>query len=499
MEFNSVDNLTLEECLEENFGKTIFDCSRCFTLKNRPPWQLYVHAIIIAIIIVLTIVGNGIILLLVLKYKKLRQRTTLVSLNIVFANSILVLSYHLPTLISTVSSSWSFGFRGCQAFGFLSTDFVITRWFTMAVLAFDRFCAVKFPFSYLRHNKKIITLLLSASWIIPIILSITTVAGYVGVAFRPNVPTCLLYAPAVGKGRLFISIVLSFSFIVGGILPIFMYIWMFHKARKLRKSMFNVGKINNSKESIINDHDMSMNSARERRAMFTFALIFISFCLTGLPGYLFQVVRSVSFASWCKIPHMIHFMVIQLYLSSTALDPFLVMRDRDIRKRLKHLFCCHNNCGKYYSYRSNIHPEMAHSRDFDAIRSVAAKALNLVSPMSLREACDTSQQSIQPLAHTHRPRSGSAPAIYFSGKVSRPPVLQKQLAMLKEKVREEEIREEGSGRHAFITKKSGIGDISGMQRNEIQVEVHGESKNEVIYSDLKRNRECIQVSIAFDE
>ncbi len=78
-------------------------------------------------------------------------------------------------------------------------------------------------------------------------------------------------------------------------------------------------------------------------------------------------------------------------------------------------------------------------------------------------------------------------------------MLQKQLAMLKEKVREEENRQEGSGRHAFITKKSGIGDISGMQRNEIQVEVHGEIKNEVIYSDLKRNRECIQVSIAFDE
>ncbi len=153
MEFNSV---------EENFGRTIFDCSRCFTLKSRPPWQLYVHAIIIAIILA-TIVGNGIILLLVLKYKKLRQRTTLVSLSIAFANSILVLSYHLPTLISTVYSGWLFRFRGCQVFGFLSTDFTITRWFTMGVVALDRFYAVRFPFSYIRHNKWIMTILLSAS------------------------------------------------------------------------------------------------------------------------------------------------------------------------------------------------------------------------------------------------------------------------------------------------------------------------------------------------
>ncbi len=89
--------------------------------------------------------------------------------------------------------------------------------------------------------------------------------------------------------------------------------------------------------------------------------------------------RSLSPSLWCKIPHIVHFIAVQLFLSSTALDPFLVMRDRNIRKRLKHLFCCHNNCSKYYSYRSNANPEMAHSRDFDAIRNVVAKALNLVT------------------------------------------------------------------------------------------------------------------------
>ncbi len=247
--------------------------------------------------------------------------------------------------------------------------------------------------------------------------------------------------------------------------------------------MFNVGKINNSKNSIISGHDMSLNYANERRAIITFALIFISSCLTTVPLILFQVMRSLSPSLWCKIPHLIHFMVIQLYLSSTALDPFLVMRDRDIRKRLKHLFCCHNNCGKYYSYWSNIHPEMAHSRDFDAIRSVAAKALNLVSPMSLRDTHNNLQQDTNNPHHCLG--SGSAPA-----GTSRPLAQWKLPATSEENNRGK--TEGGSNEYAHVIKKIGIEDNASREGN---IEDHNKFKYKIIYSDTKRNRECIEVSM----
>ena len=493
MESGWQDNQTLEDCLEENFGETIIDCSRCFNLQERPQWQLYIHALVMTAIILATVIGNGLVILLIIKYKVLRHRTALVSLSIILANTILVLSYHIPVLISTLSMGWLFAFVGCQVFGFLSTDFIITRWLIMGVLALDRFCAVRFPFSYQRHNKWVMTILLCASWIIPTLLCIVTVDGYSAVTFRPNVPTCLLYAPTVGRGKLYFSIVLTFSFLVGGILPTVMYVWLFHKARKLRKSMLNVGKINNSKESIISVQDMQSNSSNERRAAFTFALIFVAFCLTTLPIILFQMIRSLSLALWCEIPHMVHFTVVQLFLSSTALDPFLVMRDRDFRKRLKHLLCCHNNCGKYYTNRSNIHPEIPPNRDFDAVRSMATRALNLVSLPSLRDANNNSNPNS--LLPPPRPRSGSAPAVYF-GRMLRPSSALKLPDTIEEMDREEEEMPGGqeAGENTFST---GLGSEPAEQE-EVQVEVHEEFKHEIIYSN-RNNKECIQVSISFED
>ena len=491
------DNQTLDDCLEENFGKTTLDCSRCFRLQDRPLWQLYIHSFIIATIMLVTVIGNGLIVVLVVKYKQLRHRAVIFSLSVILANTVLVLTYHLPVVISTVSKGWLFAFKGCQVFGFLSTDFIITRWLTMGVLALDRYSIVRFPFSYKRYNKLVSVVLLSAAWVIPALLSIVTVDGYSAVVFRPNVPTCLLYAPSVGKGLLFFSLVLTFSFLAGGILPTIMYVWLFLKARRLRKSMLNVGKINNSKENIVSIQDMNSNSNSEKRAVLTFSLIFVAFCMTGLPICLFQVLRSLSLSMWCRIPHIVHFMVVQLFLSSTALDPFLVLRDRDFRKRLKHLLCCHNNCGKYYHERSNIHPEIPPERDLDAIRSMAVRALNLFSgPLQNERGSRNVPPNLDKLSHPYRPRTGSAPPACYGG-LQRPSHRPRLPITIDEGEGKEErkIRDQANG--SCVMKGTNSESDLGRREVEVEAEIHDHIKHEVVYSDSEN--ECIQVSIRFGD
>jgi len=240
---------------------------------------------------------------------------------------------------------------------------------------------------------------------------------------------------------------------------------------------------------------MSSNSSSEKRAVFTFSLIFVAFCLTGLPISLFQIVRSLNLSLWCKTPHMIHFVVVQLFLSSTGLDPFLVMRDRDLRKRLKHLLCCHNNCDKYYHERSNIHFEIPPSRDLDTIRNIAVRALNIFSGPLQNEGGSRNASKLDQLSHSHRHRTGSAPPACYGG-MQRHSLGPKFPVGIKEKVSEEE--EEGVG--SQISKNSTVKIIDsdlGRQEIEVEVEFHDEIKCEVVYSDS--NKESIQVSIKFGE
>ena len=407
---NVPENITttqsFQECLDDNFGKTIVDCSQCYNIRDTPKWLLSLHACVTGFIVIISLVGCFLVMLLILKFKKLRHRTAIISLSIIATDVVLIVSYHLPVFVSSLSEGWIFMFSGCQAFGFISSSLLFTRWFNMGVLALDRFCAVRFPFSYPKFNRCIMILLLTMSWIVPLLINMGVLTGYSSVSFRDNVPTCIVYAPQ-DRGIVFYSLIFAISFGIGGVLPTILYLWLFKRARRLSPAAVEMGRVNGIQNS--SNPQNGDNSRHETRAIVTFALIFVTFSLTGLPIFLFQLLRSLSIRTWCQIPQVVHFIAIEIFFSSTALDPFLVMRDRDYRKRLKHLLLCHNNCGRYYPHRASIHSRLPAERDFDALRTITVRALNLISlPNNRNEFFDSVSDNKRPF----RPRSGSAPPQY---------------------------------------------------------------------------------------
>lgn len=314
---------------------------------------------------------------------------------------------HLQVIISTLARKWLFDFAGCQLFEFLATQSILARWLNMGVLALDRFCAVKFPFSYVKQSKYILGALLSFSWVLSVLLSTVTIKGYASVAFRPNFPSCLLYAPTINKGQLYFSFVSLFTFFVGVILPTAIYIWLLHKARTMRNSILVAATTSNTLNKERN--------FREQKVFLTFGIIFVAFFLTSIPSLLFQVMRWYSASFWCDIPHTIQFRVTEVYLSASAIDPLILMSSREFRKRLMHLLCCHNNCGKYYANRRSIHSQIPPERNFDVVKTSATKALKL--------ATATSRDCIPAVLNTaripYRPRSGSMPLDCFTPNVAK--------------------------------------------------------------------------------
>ena len=390
-----VYNMTMEQCM---LTRTIVECNRCFEIEDIPSWLLYIHAVVLIAVVAVTMVGNGLVVTLLFKFKKLRHRTAMFSVSVISANTVLVFVYHVPVVVSAVSKKWQFGFVGCQVVGYLSFGFILTRWLTLAGLSIDRFCVVRFPFSYPRCNKHVLVMLFIISWVLPVLLTAATLIGGSNVKFRANLPSCLLYAPP--NQRVYFGVVFTTTFILGGVMPLLLYIWLLHKARKMRNSLYRIER----------PQDRSTSRGGNEKAVFvTFSLIFTAFCLTGLLMYFFRVIRSLSYSSWCNVPIIVHFAVVDLFLSSTAVDPLLIMRDRDFRKRLRHLLCCHNDCGRYYVNRSDICPELPPERDFDAIRTVMIKALNLAS--SVTSGCSSERPATRSY---RRPRSASAPAVYLS-------------------------------------------------------------------------------------
>ena len=362
-------------CIEENFGKTIIDCSNCSKLKDAPTWIPIVHSIANVIQVLASFICCALVLILVIKYKKLQRRAVIVSLSLISADVLLVCSYHLPAFMSSVVVAWPFDFIGCEIFGFLSTTFTLTRWYMMSVLSADRFFTVRYPFSYEKYSKVILTFLTLTAWIIPVLISMTCLNTMLSsVAFRDSVPTCLLYAPTIDRGLVFFSIMTSISFLVGCILPTALYVWLYHKARKLRPSATKLGKmaVQIAAGTVIQVRLGSLEKDKnERRALITFMLIFITFFLTSAPIFLLQILRSISIDVWCEIPIYVHFLFVQLFLSSTMLDPILIMRDRDFRKCLKLLFSCHSGLESEHDTAQFYASETYYSRRSDSIDMIS--------------------------------------------------------------------------------------------------------------------------------
>lgn len=296
------------------------------SLEGAASWTRAIHAAVIASLVVVSLLGNGLVLLLVARYKQLQRRSVMVILCVAVADLVMTFSFHLPALVSTVIGQWPFTSTGCMAFGFLGFEFILTRWMIMAVLSIDRFFTVRFPFSYEKHSKSVLAVLIVAAWVLPIASVVPSVHRVGDILFRENIPTCLVGCSKLDmQCKVYVMSVLSLAFTVGGVLPTLLYLWLYHRARRL------------SGPSMMN------RNIFETRVIVTFVIIFVSFLVTGFPAYSFFALRSVSEELFCKIPIFVHFVIADIFLSSTALDPIVIVRDKAFRKCIKDL-CCPNRC-----------------------------------------------------------------------------------------------------------------------------------------------------------
>ena len=327
----------------------------CYDLQKVPRGALAVHSLVIFAIIAATLAGNGLILLLVAKFKVLRTRSVVAKLSLTFADIFWCFSFHAPALASASAAEWVFGDTGCSIFSLFSVQFLLTRWLVLSIVCVDRFSTVRFPFSYPKYSKPVLVVLTVAAWILPFVLAcFPAVSSFSRAEFRPNIPTCLYRCEDGDRAcRFYYGIVVTSSFVIGAVIPTVLYVWLYRRARSLRPSAVVLGQMAlQPAAGLITSHTLISTTntdkwTRDIHGHITFFLILVTFVATSLPAYLSQIFRSANFDLWCRIPIYVHFVIQLIFLSSTALDPLFIMRDRDFRQCLRHMCCCWKSVNPY--------------------------------------------------------------------------------------------------------------------------------------------------------
>lgn len=326
------------DCL--NDSTTAVNCSN-FTLRGVDQdlaclsvAERTIHGVVMGLILLSNLVANITVLALVYRYKSLRQKSILVTLGLVLVDLLTGVLWVFQAEASIIAGEWPFGDRACRGFAYFYVATLYVRWCEILAFTNDRFCQIFFPFWYEKWANWLIVISTALAWLIPAIVSLPTIILDIA-AFYLTLTACSVNCGENVSCANSVIALFGFFIIIGSVIPTIMYILAYiygwrKKISMQRRLQMGSGEGIPRNESINN---FLQRFAKERRALTTCFLVFITNIFTNVLIYFTTSVRSRE-EIYQNIPIWVHFLATYIFLLGTVLDPIVVMRTKDFREKL---------------------------------------------------------------------------------------------------------------------------------------------------------------------
>ena len=277
--------------------------------------------------LLLVVIGsllNSLIVFLVCKFRQLKTLSFGIALQICVTDLCLSLTYGFPLILNEIAGHWILGVELCVFVGFMLVFFIFLRDFLLLVFSIDKFCSVFVPFCYPKFSYKIVVILCVVSLCMCFVFSIISIPGLVDCYGLFEAATACSFIPTCNN----ICEAFGYSFILigslGSIVPIFLYLGLFIKGRRLHHNHLKI--LPRNENSI---------SRKDWRASKTFALVFLAVFVVIKPPYVLYVtlLPTANVASYIVLKISFNIMFV-----CVITDPLLIMRNTDVKESLKEIF-----------------------------------------------------------------------------------------------------------------------------------------------------------------
>lgn len=322
------------ETTSQNFTPPQFLCGVPPRLPPTIPAVVdYLYAAIVLIIAVVGIVLNGLVLILVTRYKALRQRSFLLSLQIVVLHLILSSTVLIGSVVvNAIGREWLYGRAACQFMGSVHDSLVSVRFLLMLVLTLDRVFTVFNPFFYTKYAARVSFAMSAVVWIASIVRGIVPLSGILDCyTYIPTFSTCTAVTGCSKECSIYIFTTLTVTDFLGAIVPFFLYLVLFWKAKDIKRRLAIAGR-RSSQSSIIRNSRISVKQ-QDNRAAITFLILFIALLGLTVPAFSFYVSTLIITG-----PPPDGLLIVQklfgraVFFSLAVADPIVIMRNRDVRE-----------------------------------------------------------------------------------------------------------------------------------------------------------------------
>ncbi|NP_001298010.1 opsin 1, short wave sensitive [Melopsittacus undulatus] len=143
-----------------------------------PPWAFYLQTAFMGFVFMVGTPLNAIVLVVTIKYKKLRQPLNYILVNISFCGFLACIICIFTVFVSSSQGYFVFGKHVCAFEGFMgATAGLVTGW-SLAFLAFERYIVICKPLGNFRFTAKHALVVVVATWVIGIGVAIPPFFGW---------------------------------------------------------------------------------------------------------------------------------------------------------------------------------------------------------------------------------------------------------------------------------------------------------------------------------
>ncbi len=308
---------------------------------NIPNAVNIVQGLIAAIAFLIGLPMNIYLLIIIIKYPSLHERSFFLSLQIIIAE----IAYYvivIPTILaSSITGTWIFGEVVCNMTGMMHDAFALFRFSMMFVLTVDRFISIFGPFFYCRHGGKIAALLSMIMWLLTLVRIVTPLYGVLDCYnYIPTFKTCTVFSGCSDSCEIFAGVSIAFIVFTGVILPSSLYAIIFIKVRKLFSASYNLNissRMSEDKSESVTATEISRNQ-RKKKIITTMFFLLLSLIGGTTPAFVLYIISL-----FYRQPNFVIF-VVNMLVGRTffnlipVFDVIAFSRNGDIREISLELF-----------------------------------------------------------------------------------------------------------------------------------------------------------------
>uniref|UniRef100_A0A8C2TLN8 Substance-P receptor n=1 Tax=Coturnix japonica TaxID=93934 RepID=A0A8C2TLN8_COTJA len=159
----------------------------------QPPWQVALWAIAYTLIVVVSVVGNVVVMWIILAHKRMRTVTNYFLVNLAFAEASMSAFNTVVNFTYAIHNEWYYGLLYCKFHNFFPIAAVFASIYSMTAIALDRYMAIIHPLQP-RLSATATKVVIGVIWLLAFLLAFPQ--GYYSVtAELPNRTVCLVEWP----------------------------------------------------------------------------------------------------------------------------------------------------------------------------------------------------------------------------------------------------------------------------------------------------------------